>query len=111
MGGGGGEGGGAISSSLDKSNQRRIYPMGTRQLGSESPPWACSPGAGCGARQHPPPFLSCPLRWKPQTPLCVYYSPPTLSQELAHLNLVISYDWQLTPYPPYLRPQLISQLV
>lgn len=98
-----------MPSSLDKSNQRHIYPMGTRQLGSESAPWACSLGAGPGARQHPPPFRSCLLLWKPQTPLCVSHSPPTLHRELVPgmqliWDLVISCDWKLTPYLPCLSP-------
>lgn len=81
-------------------------PNGHRQPGSESPPWARSPGAGHGARQHPPPpFPSCPPLWKPQTPLCTAQALPTLSQELAPgmqrtSNLVVSCDRQLPPYPP-----------
>lgn len=63
------------------------------------------------------PLLSYVFLWMPQTPLCTSHSPPTLIQGswlvvyrvLAPgiqfiLDLVVSFDGQITPYPSYLRP-------
>lgn len=104
-----GRGGGTIPGSLDGPNQRHIYPMGTRHLGSESLSWACSPGAGHGARQYPPPPI-LPASLEATNCPRIAHSPPTLSQAPAPgtqfiPDLLVARDGQPAPYALYLRPQ------